>query len=209
MMEVLANPGGFFEKKSKEEIDMKPPYAIIGTVTLLTLITAFILMRELMENLFNGTPIIAQRSVVSLGLIVVMISVTIGWLMTSSAFYAVSALLGGQGDFKRVVEFVAYGFLPLVLSSAISLLLMITMCSFMDFPINDLQALETAMLSTPYVIASNVTSIILTLWSANIWVFAMIHSTNLTVRDALITVGVPIGIYLIYMLYTLYQVLAS
>lgn len=209
MLEVLTNPGGFFEKKSKEEIDMKPPYAIIGTMTLLTLITAFILMKELMESLFNSTPIIAQRSVVSLGLVVVMISVTIGWLMTSSAFYAVSSLLGGQGDFKRVIEFVAYGFLPLIFSSAINLLLVISMCSFMDFPLNDLQAIGTAMLSTPYVIASNVISIILTLWSTNVWVFAMIHSTNLTVRNALITVGIPIGVYLVYMLYTLYQALAS
>jgi hypothetical protein len=63
------------------------------------------------------------------------------------------------------------------------------------------------MLSTPYMIASNVISIILVLWSANIWVFAMIHSSDLTVKNALITVGVPIGLYLIYMLYTLYQAL--
>lgn len=203
-MEVLTNPGGFFEKKSKEEIDMKPPYAIIGTLTLLTLITAFVLIRELMDNLFSGTPIIAQRTVVSLGLMVVMMSVIVVWLMISGIFHAISSLLGGQGDPKRVIEFVAYGFLPFILSSAISLVLMISMCSFTDFSMNDPQAIEKAMLKSPYLIASNIISIVLALWSANIWVFAMIHSRNLTVNNALITVGGLISVYLTYILYVIY-----
>ncbi len=209
MLEVLTNPGGFFEKKLKEEIDLKPPYAIISTLSLLTLINAFILMRKLMESLFEDTPITAQPSVIALGLIVVMMSVTIGWFMTSGIFYTFSSLLAGQGDFKRVLEFVAYGFLPLTLSSAITLALTTYMCLFVDFSTSDPHAIETAMLSNSYVILSNVGSIILSLWSANIWVFAMIHSRGLTVKNALITVGVPIVIYLIYMLYMLYQALSQ
>lgn len=207
MLEVLGNPGGFFEEKTKEEIDLKPPYAVIGTVTLLTLINALILMGELMKDLFNDIPTIVQLIVITLGLMVTMASGIIVWLLISGLFYVFSWPLAGQGKFTRVLEFVAYGFLPFVFSSAISMVLMISMCLFTDFSMNDPQAIEKAMLKSPYMIVSNAISIILALWAANIWVFAMIHSRNLTVRNALITVGTPIGLYLIYMIYTLYQAL--
>ncbi|WP_370572893.1 YIP1 family protein [Methanomethylovorans sp.] len=206
MLEVLSNPGGFFEKKSKEETDLKPPFRIIGTLMIISLISAYILTNKIMGSLSTEVPTVAQLLVISLGLIVSTISVMIGWLITSSIFYLISLFLSGQGNMTRVLEFVAYGFLPFVLSSVISLVLMIGMYSSIDLP-QDPQAIEQAMLSNPYMIASNVISIILALWSANIWVFAMIHSSNLTVKNALITVGVPIGVYLIYMLYTLYQAL--
>ena len=207
MLEVLGNPGGFFEEKIKEEIDLKPPYAVIGTVTLLILFNAFILMGELMKDLFNDVPTIVQLIVITLGLMIIMASGMMAWLMISGLFYAFSWPLAGQGKFTRVLEFVAYGFLPFIFSSAISIVLMISMCLLTDFSMNDPQAIEKAMLKSPYMIVSNAISIILALWSANIWVFAMIHSRNLTVRNALITVGIPIGSYLIYMLYTLYQAL--
>ncbi len=201
MLEVLTNPGNFFEKKLKEEIDLKPPYAIISALSLLTVITAFILMEEMMNILFNGMPRNAQQTIIALGLVAIMMTVAIGWVAISSMFYILSLLFSGKGDFKRILEFVAYGFLPLILSSAINLVLMICMSLFVD-------SIEAVILSNPYVIASNIISIILSLWSANIWVFAMIHSRNLSVKNALITVGVPIIIYLIYMLNSLYQVLS-
>lgn len=209
MLEVLSDPGGFFEEKIKEEIDLKPPYAVIGTVTLLTLINAFILMRELMGNLLSDVPTIVQLIVITLGLMVTMASGMIVWLMISGLFYVFSWLLAGQGKFTRVLEFVAYGFLPFIFSSAISMVLMISMCSFSDFAMNDPQAIEKAMLKSPYMIVSNAISIILALWSANIWVFAMIHSRSLSIKNAMITVGIPIGLYLIYMLYTLYQAIGQ
>lgn len=209
MLEVLSDPGGFFEEKIKEEIDLKPPYAVIGIVTLLTLINAFILMRELMENLLSDVPTIVQLIVITLGLMVTMASGMIVWLMISGLFYVFSWFLAGQGKFTRVLEFVAYGFLPFIFSSAISMVLMISMCSFSDFAMNDPQAIEKAMLKSPYMIVSNAISIILALWSANIWVFAMIHSRSLSIKNAMITVGIPIGLYLIYMLYTLYQAIGQ
>lgn len=208
MLEVLTNPGGFFEKKLKEEIDLKPPYAIVSALSLLTVITAFILMEEMMNILFNGMPRNAQQTIIALGLVAIMMTVAIGWVAISSMFYTLSLLFSGKGDFKRILEFVAYGFLPLILNSAINLVLMICMSLFVDFSTSDLHSIEAVILSNPYVIASNIISIILSLWSANIWVFAMIHSRNLSVKNALITVGVPMIIYLIYMLNSMYQVLS-
>ncbi len=207
MLEVLNNPNGFFEKKIKDGIDLKPPYAIIGTLSFLILANAVVLTQKLMGNLLEDIPTIAQLIVITFGLISVIASGVVGWLITSGLFYTLSVLLAGKGYFSRVLEFIAYGFLPLVLSSAISLVLMTVMCLFTDFAMNDPLAIEQAMLKSPYMIASNAISIIMALWSANIWVFAMIHSRDLTTKKAMITVGIPMGLYLVYMLYTMYLAL--
>jgi len=207
MLQVLTDPNRFFEKKIRDRIDLKPPYAIIGILSLLILANAFVLTEKLMGNLLEDIPNIAQLIVITFGLISIMGSGIAGWLITSGLFYALSSLFLGKGYFTRVLEFVAYGFLPLILSFAISLVLMTGMCHFTNFAINDPLAIEQAMLKSMYMIASNSVSIIMTLWSANIWVFAMIHSRDLTTRNALITVGIPLGFYLAYMLYTVYLAL--
>jgi hypothetical protein len=41
------------------------------------------------------------------------------------------------------------------------------------------------------------------LWSANIWIFGVKEARRLSIRDAVITVAVPVGIYLIYQLYNI------
>ena len=202
MLEVLTNPGGFFEKKIKEEVDLKPPLMILGAMALISAISAYMIASKVIGNLPSDVASVAQIGV-AIGAIFAIIFTFIMWVIYSGIFYLISSFVGGQGNFKRVLEFVAYGFLPSILGSLISLFLTNKAYSSLDLSIQDPAILEKAMLSDPYIMASTVIGILLTLWSANIWVFAMMHSRNLTVKNALITVGIPIGLYLIYMIYTL------
>ena len=207
MIEVLTNPGGSFEKKIKEEADFKPPLMIMGAMALISAISAYMIASKVIGNLPDDMASFAQIGV-AVGTIFAIISVFVMWLIYSGIFYLISLLLGGQGKFKRVLEFVAYGFLPSIFGSVISLVLTSKAYSSLDFSVQDPTLVEKAMLSDPYIMAATVIGILLTLWSANIWVFAMMHSRNLTVKNALITVGIPIGSYLIYMTYTLFQALS-
>jgi hypothetical protein len=207
MLEVLTNPGEFFENKMKAEADFKPPLMIIGVMAIISAISAYIITSKVIESLPSDAASFAMIGI-AIGIIGAIIAVFIMWLVYSGIFYLISSLLGGQGNFKRVLEFVAYGFLPSILGSAISLVLTSKAYSSLDFSITDQELLQKAILSDPYIMASTAIGILLTLWSANIWVFAMIHSRNLTVKNALITVGVPMGLYVIYMLYTLYKALS-
>ncbi|NLM81743.1 MAG: YIP1 family protein, partial [Candidatus Methanoculleus thermohydrogenotrophicum] len=45
--------------------------------------------------------------------------------------------------------------------------------------------------------------ILFILWSANIWIFGLKYARNLSTRDAVLTVGIPAGLYLAYQIYTL------
>lgn len=206
-MQVLTNPREFFENKIKEDPDFKQPLMIIGAMAVISAISAYIIASKLIGNLPSDMASVAQIGA-AIGAIFAIISVFIMWLVYSGIFYGISLVLSGQGNFKRVLEFVAYGFLPSILGSVLSLVLTSKAYSSLDLSVQDPALLEKAMFSDPYIMASTVIGILLTLWSANIWIFAMMHARNLTVKNALITVGVPMGLYVIYMIYTLLQALS-
>ncbi len=206
-MQVLIDPQKFFENKIKEDPDFKQPLMIIGIMAVISAVSAYIIASKLIGNLPSDMASVAQIGA-AIGAIFAIISVFIMWLVYSGIFYGISLVLSGQGTFKRVCEFVAYGFLPSILGSVLSLVLTSKAYSSLDLSVQDPALLEKAMFSDPYIMASTVIGILLTLWSANIWVFAMMHARNLTVKNALITVGVPMGLYVIYMIYTLLQALS-
>jgi hypothetical protein len=41
------------------------------------------------------------------------------------------------------------------------------------------------------------------LWSASIWIFGLQHSRQISVKDAALCVGVPVVLYIIYVIYNL------
>ncbi|HDN68799.1 MAG TPA: hypothetical protein ENG23_04390, partial [Methanomicrobia archaeon] len=42
--------------------------------------------------------------------------------------------------------------------------------------------------------------ILFMLWSANIWIFGLKHARNLSTRDAVLTVAIPVAIYILVLL---------
>lgn len=120
MLEVLTNPSGFFEKKTKEEVDLKQPLAILGAMALISAISAYIVASKVIGSLPSDVAAVTQIGM-AIGAIFAIIVVFIMWVIYGGIFYLISSFLGGQGNFKRVLEFVAYGFLPSIMSSVISL----------------------------------------------------------------------------------------
>ncbi|MDQ1276694.1 MAG: hypothetical protein QG610_2272, partial [Euryarchaeota archaeon] len=60
----------------------------------------------------------------------------------------------------------------------------------------------TQMLSNnPLYYASQAIGILCLLLSAYIWVFALLHARNISMKNAIITVGIPVGLYVVYRMY--------
>jgi len=55
----------------------------------------------------------------------------------------------------------------------------------------------------PLMQASGIIGILVVLWSANIWIFGIKHARNVSTKNALITVGVPVGMYIVYLISTI------
>jgi hypothetical protein len=65
------------------------------------------------------------------------------------------------------------------------------------------ELMQQTIANNPLMQASSVIGILFTLWSAIIWIFGIKHARNIPIRDAMITVGVPVGVCILYSTYTL------
>jgi hypothetical protein len=50
---------------------------------------------------------------------------------------------------------------------------------------------------------ASIISIVFLLWSANIWISGMRNARQLSERDAALCVGIPVVLYILYMIYTM------
>ena len=199
MLEVLTDPNGFFKRKSNEDIEFKTPLMIVLLMAAFGAVTAVIVMQNIMGTLPEEAAAFA-----GIGAVFAVVGAVIGtfvmWAVYSAIFYVISLLFNGEGSFKRVMEFVSYGFIPSIISSIISAIFTSRAYSNIDF--SD-PMIADALLSDPTLRIAGIVGIIFMLWSANIWIFALVHSRNLSVKNAAIAVGVPILLYVLYTLYTL------
>jgi hypothetical protein len=131
------------------------------------------------------------------------------WAVIAIIFYAISSVFKGSGSLKKTLEFTGYGYVPTILSSAISLVLTAQFASSVTLPQIDftdptaVTAFQTMITHSLMMMAVVAISIVFLLWSANIWVFGVKHARNLTLKNAAISVLVPVAIYIIYQIVSL------
>ena len=200
MLEVLTNPDSFFEKKMSEDISFKIPIVIIFVIGIIGAINAIVMMQKIMAELPSDAAQFASFGSI-FGAVGAMIAVFVMWVIYALVFYVISMVFKGEGEFKRVLEFVGYGFIPSIASGAIGLVVMTIALPTIKFSLDNPELLQQSLLSNPMIQASTIIGVIFTLWSANIWIFGLMHSRNLSTKNAIITVGVPIGLYIISTLY--------
>ena len=200
MADVLTNPDRFFAELSGRDVSLKTPAGIVLIVATITAISLAMMFSATAPTLPEEAAAISGMSdmfpviCVITGLLVPFIM----WPLYTGVFYVISIFFGGEGFFKRCLEFVGYGFIPIIVSSLIGLVIFITMPPAIDVFSVDPELIEQTLMQDPSMQVSTIIGIPLLLWSANICIFAVKHARNLSTRNALITVGVPVGLYLLY-----------
>ena len=199
MLEVLTNPNGFFHKKINDEVEMKTPLMIMAVLAVISAISAVLVIQKTMELLPPEAAPFASIGIV-LGVIGAIIGTILMWVIYTGAFYIISMFFGGDGNFKRLLEFSSYGFIPSMANGLLSTYYTIDLFDKIDF--NNPEMIEQTLTADPSMKIATVIGLIFLLWSANIWVFAISYARNISVKNAAITVGLPV---LLYMLYTVSQ----
>ena len=202
MIEILTNPDKFFEVKKEEEVSLKIPALIVLIIGIISGIGAYF-MGGLTAEMLSGTlPPEAQAFLsfisISTAIAAVIFSLIL-WVVVAALSFGISYLFKGEGKFKRTLEFVGYGFIPMIISGIISAILMYNIVSTAHIPVvTDPALIEGALeplMKDPLMQLSFIIGILFMLWSANIWVFGLKHARNLTTKNALISVGIPINGY--------------
>ena len=200
MLEVLTNPNSFFENKLSEDISFKMPIVIILVIGIIGAINAIVMMQMIMAELPSDAAQFASFGAI-FGAIGAIIAVFVMWVIYALVFYVISMVFKGEGELKRVLEFVGYGFIPSIAGGVIGLVVMMVALPTIEFSLENPELMQESMMSNPMIQASAIVGIIFMIWSANIWIFGLMHSRNLSIKNAVLTVGIPIGLYIIFTSY--------
>jgi hypothetical protein len=210
MKNLLLNPDEFFRRKSKEKSSLKIPSSVVMVKGLLAVASSMLIMWPAMKSLpADLTPFMIFASVV--GIVGGLMGAFLIWSITAGMFYLISCLYDSEGPYKRTVEFVGYGYVPSIFSAFVALFVLHSIMPSMDFSIQDpnlmQQNVEQIMANSSFLRFSQIVGILCTLWSANIWIFALSHARNISYKKAVPIVCIPVGVYLLYSIYNLMSAL--
>jgi len=210
MLEVLTNPNKFFETRKKKKEDLKIPVFIVLISGIIGGISAFLSNRIMMEAMAKTLPPEAQgfMSFMPIGTAIGAVIVSfIIWLIVAAVFFGISCIFKGEGNFKRTIEFVGYGYIPTIIGGLISLVLVYNFVTTVQIPAititdpTEIKEVITPLMKSPMLMLSSAVGMLFMLWSANIWVFGLKHARKLSTRNALITVAIPVAAYILYSVY--------
>jgi hypothetical protein len=212
MLDVLTNPNGFFEARMREAESLKIPVLIVLISGLIGGIAAYLMTGITLELLSEALPPEALGLATTIGSISAFIGALVAsliiWVVFAALFFGISSVFKGEGSFKRTLEFVGYGYIPMILSGIISTILMYNFVSTAQIPVltdpTEVAEVITQWVTTnPMVRLSSIIGMLFMLWSANIWVFGLKHARNLSTKNAVITVAIPVALYILYSVWQL------
>ncbi len=209
MLEVLLDPDGFFESMKSKSINLKLPALIvlvsglIGGIT--TFMTSSMVLRAMSPTLSSEARMILSYMPIGSAIAAVGFSFVI-WLIVAVILFGISSIFNGEGEFKRTLEFVGYGYIPTIINGLISAVIVYQFITTTHIPtISDPMAIAKLM-KTPMIQISSVLGMLFVLWSANIWIFGLKHARNLSTRNAFITVAIPVAAYMLYSIYSMMRI---
>ncbi|KAF5090352.1 YIP1 family protein [Methanoculleus horonobensis] len=209
-LRVLLDPGRFFETRMQEKPSLKIPALIalaVGLIGAVSVIPMTDITMAMLPADMQGLGVI--MTIFSAG--IAFVGGFLAWIIYGFVFHVVSMFFKGQGDLERTLEFTGYGLLPQVFGGIIGTYFSFQLLSGLNIPplTNPEQMVEfsenlvTILATDPLARIAGIVSILFVIWSANIWIFGMKYARNLSTRNAVLTVGIPVGLYILYILITL------
>ena len=209
---LLLRPDTFFSERMKEPENLKIP-GIIAIAGAVIAAAGSYLISGIYEGIFTA----AGEGMASLlgifGAVFAFFTfIIIWWVVFSGIFYLLSMAFNGTGTFRRTLEFVGYGLVPVIIGSVISVIISFYYLPMIEVPvitnIQDPAAVQRVMSGIfedpafrEFTQISAVISAIFLSWSANLWIFGVRHARVLSLRNAIIVVLIPVIIFMIYTLY--------
>ncbi|MDY9927312.1 YIP1 family protein [Methanosarcina sp.] len=202
---LLFDPNSFFREKSRNNVDFKFPVLIIFVTAIIAMVSSFLVMNQFSGLLSSDMSSSISTIAIVFGIAGGLIGTFLYWFLLTGILYSISYVFDSKGSFKRTLEFIGYGFVPQIFSSLIGVVITYKLTASADFSSQDPQLITesvTQMFSNnPLYYTSQIIGILCLLLSAYIWVFALLHARNMSIKNATLTVGIPIGLYVIYMVY--------
>lgn len=204
--DLFAFPDEFFEDVAEDGGLLRPTLVVVvlGVVSAVSGIpVAQATVRALPQQAQAFSGIVYVSAIVG-GLV----GPVVVWLIYAGVFHGISSLaFDGDGSFGTTLAVTGWGFVPAVLSAAISGVLGWYALRTIGIPTGPAQ-LSTFLAqyyANPFVVVGTVISVVFLLWQAYLWTIGLQHARHLSRRDAAITVAIPVAVALLFRLYGLLQ----
>jgi hypothetical protein len=206
---LFSDPDGFFRHDPADWSRLAVPAAIVLVSGILAAPGAYLASRLIAGLLPEGMAGVSGMAP-AMGIAAAggaLAWAFIGWVAYTAIFYVISMIFMGKGTFRRVLAAVGYGFLPTAIDNLITLLLLwYSLPGIPVSPVKDVLDIQTATLALTHSTVFQMTGAIGTIflaWSASIWIFGLRSSRELSLRNAAITVGIPVLVSILVTLVSL------
>ena len=215
LIDILIRPREFFQYAITEKESLKIPGLIVFALGIVSAVYAYLiggLTGKMMAGLIPG-----MESMIAVSTILgALLGIFVFWGIWTGVFYLISSLFKGKGTFKRSLEFTGYGYLPQIFGALLTVIVAIQYIPRVIVPeistaaSQDPQMIQDAVKALMHDPAMkemtqiiSIISIVFLLWSANIWIFGIRNARQLSERDSALCVGIPVVVYILYMIYTM------
>ena len=208
-LSLLTDPEAFFGRQGTDP-SLKGPLVVvtlIAAVNAVASVLQFRFMARLFENSGMGSGF--ATAIQAFSFVFVIAGPFVVWLLYAGVFQGISVLFDGDGDFSTTLAFVGWGFVPSVIGSVASVAINFYRFNVrgIDVPsemsVEAYQQFSQSLQTGPLVALSAALGIVFTLWSAFLWTFGLRHARSLSVRQAALTVALPVLVGLAFTTRTL------
>lgn len=188
ILRLTTDPNRFFADRSSEP-GLRGPLILVTGLVVLTIFHAYPLLRGLTASDLNSHGpfvLIVLVSGIAGGL-----SINLIWLLYAAILHGMSAYFDAQGRFRNTVKLIGWGFLPLLLAAAFSVLA--SGFAIAEIPPSKLSGGASAIevyRSHPYVRLAKLLRVVFTVWAGHLWMFGLKHARNISLRQSGIVVSV-------------------
>lgn len=195
VLDLLTNPDDFFERRALDPGYLRPALIVLAAAVL-GAIGGIPVMGATIGAIPDAAGGIAT-AFQAIGVVAGLVGAFVRWILYAAAFYAIAKVaFDGDGGFGPTFALVGWGFVPAVLGSALSAVAYFYAAGSLQSPQTPegIATYTQQLQSHPAVLAAGVLSIVILLWSAFLWTFAVKHVQNLSMRSAAITVAAPTAV---------------
>ena len=200
---LLTDPETFFDRYGTDP-SLGGPAVLVAVIALLSAIAAGATVMKFSAAIPSGAQgVFLFGALIGAGFAVVV--PFISWLLYAIVFVVVTYFFDGEGEFRDLFALVGWGFAPKVLGAVVSVVLTLVVLQSLSIPADpaSFQSFNQRLQQATLTRVSSVLGIVFTLWSAYIWIPAVQRARNVTRRQAIATVAVPVAVSILLTLFGL------
>lgn len=150
-----------------------------------------------LTEIVGGIQLAVVAGFVVVGLLSAFLTQFVEWIVLGGLFHLAATSAGGGGEFRELLGYVGWGYVPAVLRGVVVTLLAAGTLSGAPTDVaNPAQVVEA--LNTQLSPFSRTVGLVTRLWQGMLWLFALHVARDLSLRRAAVIVGLPTLGFVVY-----------